>query len=510
MNNNGHMVIQRIASIEQLFSFVDTLYERVQEGTLDFIHSTPMLMLPDSTRGPTNEVLGVSTPIEVKEVLLVAAMAGATVIIQGDADTGKTLLARLVLNALLGADNFQVIEINRGMSIDELVDIDVPKLKQSSLRNAISEAPWLEKPGKLIDELNRAPAQLINLLQHVIDGKGVTFHGLSLKVGHPYVVNGAEKRYHFVVATMNNANTAVEKKKYKGVFEMDYALMRRLVLPISFDLYPPSHEDMARIADEASPHVALRPFISALPTIIAVNESLDALVPVSGLARLFRAYISGMSNCTQTRSGRFDPEVNKTKCPTCRLHAATPYCGRVSAPAQGRLTWVSEVARALAVLRAVKTLRRVEKACQSGDIRRIQSFTGSRHKGVELFEEFRRVYLGSFQMTAEDLAGSYSLLCPTHVWIHDSLLRDAGHEGREEYVLAEVARKSFEHFKQLVERHHDLLAAVEARKPLTPAQESELMQLKENEDCAMSNVIAMLEQQPRVPSVTKPARVSCG
>jgi MoxR-like ATPase len=465
-------------------------------------------MLTDTTRGAKDEALGLSVPIEIKDILLIAVMAGAPVLICGHADSGKTQLAILVLNALLGSGNFQMIEINRGMNIDELIDIDVAKLKEASLRKAISEAPWLEKPGKLVDELNRAPAQLINLLQHVIDGKGATYHGVSLKVGYPYVVDQDKRRYNMVIATMNSANTAQEKKKYKGVFEMDYALLRRFVIPISFDLYPPTHQDVARLMDESAPHILLRSFESLLPVVIQINESLRRLVPFGAFARLFRAYVAGMSNCIRARNGRFDPDLNKALCADCRLHTATPYCGRVSAPAPGRLIWMSEIARALAVVRAVKIFRRVERDCASGDIRRVQAFTDSTHKGPTLFREFQQLYLKSFQLTADDLVASYALLCPTHVWLHDSLLRDAKFEGREEYVLADVAKTMLARLKEHVARHRELLSALDSDNQLTPAQESELGQLIENEDCAMINVIAMLVHRHDSPSFALSPRVA--
>jgi hypothetical protein len=489
------LAISPYSDLAALIDAYASLDERVCDGTSGFKNSSPLLHVPDSTQGADGAPLNFDVPLTLRAACLMGITAQSPVLITGTTRMGKTLIVELLANCVFGPldEGYYKLVVNRGVTIEECIDIDGEKLRSTSMSEAISPAPWLELPVKIIDECNRAPAQLLNLLLHVVDKDGPSFHSQRLPVGTPYTCNGQIKRYSQSFSTMNNAMTALEKTQYAGVFPVDRAYLERNILVFNVDCVPTNATDTAQMLEECSARPELRRYDSMLEAVLRVYESIDSLIPRSALASLFQNFISGMSNCIRTKNGRFDPAVNDGICSGCRFQESTPFCGRVSAPTSDTLLWMKRIASVIAVTRAVKVLAQARMLCASGDIASLRAFTGRKRSGDSLYKTFKENYLNSLKVSGEDVVASYILLAPSHVWHAEDLLKGRSEfEGRQEHLFASVAKSSWSRFKEMLSQNKELLEAVEANEFLTQAQEDAIDHIAESVDCAMLNVFAAL------------------
>ena len=343
-----------IDSVEQLLAAVRRL-------SADYYNSTAVVELGDAMTAEGGARLEWSVPIDLKTLSVVAAMAQLPLAFRGSTDLGKTALAERVLTALFGSHGLDWwrMEMNRGMTIDDLIDVDVAKLAKAKLSEAVAGARWLDKAGRLLDELNRVHPKLLNLALHLVDGSGFNVRGdLSIPVGQPYCVGAEQKRFSFSIVTANQLDAA-----YAGVFEEDLAMTRRVVISADLDELPPTHRDRTKMLCERRAKAAVPPALPRTRQLIEVYESLGRVIPFSALAHLLLCYLAGMSTCVRTRSGRVRPELSPAVCEKCHLFKAHRFCGRVGGLSDGLLLRVKELATSLAAVRAVSVLDQVRRQC---------------------------------------------------------------------------------------------------------------------------------------------------
>lgn len=477
-------------------NFIETvrrLIVRVKHVCRRYRNSTSIAHLPDVMRGKDGSEFSTAVELGLKDVFVLAAICQAPLGLQGGTDRGKTALASMALQAIFGnhGEGWWRNEVSSGATTDDLLDIDFKKLSESKLSEALSAAPWLSYPGILLDELNRCPAKLTNHMLHLIDGSGLHLKAnLFLPVGLPYKINGEEKRYSLTATTMN-------PEDYEGTYDVDPALVRRIVLSVDLDDVQPTAQDKVYLMEHGRPKLELSPQESMIEDVIRVYESLPQNIAFAPLAKLFLHYLGGLNTCVRTRSGHSQPRLQPAICEECHLYESTRFCGRVGGLSEGLLLWTKEVARGIAAIRAAKVLQNVHEDCLAGPYPEVQAFLGTRKKGEALYRAFTETYLEKLAVSGEDVVAAYTLIAPTHVHIDAQWLasQDA-YEKQATYAFADVASSSWETFQRLLLKHRHLFEELSADRELSPARQAEVEQLVTTEDAAMLAVISALRNNP--------------
>jgi hypothetical protein len=480
---------------EAVVEKVRGLLSSVAEATRDYHHSNSLIHLSDQCPGANGTYFSWSVEIGVREICLLASLVQCPIGLRGGTDKGKTFLAERVLSGLFGtnADGWWRLEINRGIQIEDLIDIDLKKLSETKLSEAMSGASWLSYPGRLIDESNRAHPKMVNCLIHLLDASGLNVRGdLHLPVGLPYKVNGATKRYSFTVVTANNPSG-----DYEGVFEEDAAVRRRIVLSLNLDDLPPAPRDSSQMISRERPKTQIPEMAARTGDVIAVYEALPSAIEYSALGFLFLHYLVGCNTCIRTRSGQFNPNIKSQLCPKCHLYKSHRYCGRVSGVSEGLLLWVKEVAQAIAALRAAKVVDQIEEKCgDTIEAGRLQQFVGSVEKERSLFEAARKRYLDNLRVTGEDIVAAYTLVAPGHVWIDESWLNaNQVYEGQAIHALAEQVKSGWDSMRKHLREKQSLFKEIIENAEISPLHQDQVERLITTEDPAMLAVISALRDR---------------
>lgn len=484
--------------ISQCVERTQKLLASVRLATADYFNSTPLLEIGDTFERDSTE-LSWSVPIHLETIGVVAAMVQASLALRGATDRGKTALAERLLTGLFGArgKDWWRIEMNRGMSIDDLVDIDGRKLAEAKLSEAIEVPKWLSKPGRLLDEINRVHPKLANLALHLADGSGFNIRGdRNIPIGLPYHVGDDEKRYSFTVTTANHLT-----KEYSGTYEEDQAMVRRIVVSVDLDELPPTTRDRVRMLGARRAKAAIHAGAPCTRQLVELYEALPEVVPYSALAYLLLHCLVGRQTCVRTRSGQLKPELKPGICEKCHLAKAHRFCGRVGGLSEGLLLWVYEVAIAIAVVRAAIVLDRVHSACcgsrrSSLQIAKLQKLMKTEATGESLHETFRSSYLSQLRVTAEDVKASYVLVGPYHVWIDPEWLEGQSvYEGNQFYVLKDVAENGWNSMVRFLRDHRGLVSSLARNGEVSPAEQSAVETYVTNQDAAMLSVINALRDE---------------
>jgi hypothetical protein len=473
---------------------VGGLLERAQAAAADYVNSSPVLTLSEHIRAASGRSLAWSFGLDLKDLHVLAAITSASLGLRGRTDSGKTSLAARVLGGLFGpcGQGWARCEINRGLTVDDLIDVDVGKLSTSKLSQAISSAAWISKPAFLLDEVNRAHAKLVNILLHIVDGSGLNVRGdLSIPIGLPYLVGGQLKRYSLSILTANELSADTP-----GTFEEDVALRRRVVISHNLDHTPVTARDLGLLTSASGKRAKTEAplYESQIETILRVYVALPDLVPVSALARLFLHLLWGRGSCVRTRSGRFRKDLQC--CAACHLSKSHPFCGRVGGLSEGLLLWCKETAMGLAAIRAAKVLQAARRECLNGGAAPIQEFLGCRAAGEELYAAFAHSYAPELAVKAEDMVAAYTLLAPGHLWISPEwMATQPTYEKCEAYAFADVARRSWSSLKESLRKHERLFAELAENGELSAPYHAEVEALISTEDPAMQAVIAAFRDQ---------------
>lgn len=497
MNKDSLVVTTFGKDRHALVSGVNDLLTRVQKGSEDYVNSSTVVTVPEQQRGKNGSTLGMSIELDVKDVVVLAAITQASLSYTSETDHGKTFLSQRCLSALFGQqdEHWWRVEVSRGMTVDDLIDVDLKQLSISKLSEAVSACKWLSFPARLLDEINRSHPKLNNLLLHIVDGSGLHLRGqLSIPIGLPYTVGDTEKRYSFTITT---ANEPKADGSYGGVFEQDYALTRRQVLSVNLDVLQPTARDRVLLTDNKRPRSVAQSFPPATEQVIQIHESLTEAIPYSSLGGLFLHYIGGRGTCIHSRSGHLRPEMKATLCVPCHLYKSHPFCGRVGGLSPGLLLWTKEIALGIAVIRAAKILAMVEQDCSDQRHDEVQAFLGSRKKGNQLYEAFEKTYLADLSVTGEDVLAAYTLIAPNHVYIDKKwLASQKDYEESETYAFADIGRKSYKNMCRLMMSHESLFNDLSKQSDLADKNLAEIQSMVTTEDSAFLSVIAALREKP--------------
>ena len=479
------------ASAQAFLEGIGQLLDHAKDASADYVNSSHVLTLSDHVRAKNGRSLTWSFGFDLKDLCVLAAILQAPLALRGATDRGKTHLAARVLTGLFGPQGkgWWRIEVNRGITIDDLIDVDVGRLSTSKLSAAISSAAWVSLPATLLDEVNRAHAKLINLLLHVIDGSGLNVRGdLSIPIGLPYIAHGQPKRYSLSILTANELGADTP-----GTYEEDAALVRRVVLAFNIDLVPVTTRDVAALTQGSGKRAKAEPLAceSLVESVIRVYESLPAMVPMSALARLFLHYLWGLGSCIRTRTGRLRKDLIPQICAACHLSKAHPFCGRVAGLSEGLLIWCKEIAMGLAAIRAAKVLQAERADCLSGRAAAIQEFLGSRSEGEDLYGAFAETYARELAVKGEDMVAAYSLLAPSHLWIsREFVSSQPAYEKSDAYAFADIATRSWRTLREILRKHEPLFSELAENGEVSPTHQAEVEALITTEDAAMLSVIA--------------------
>ena len=494
--SNEPMRIDRFGSdLAGLVQDVGSLLNRVHEVCSAYVNSTKVVNLSDERHGKNGTLLSWDVAMDLKDIFVLAVITQANLAYRGSTDMGKSFLAELGLSAVFGAhgDGWWKAEVGRAMTVDDFVDIDLGVLKDSKLSEAVSAAPWLAFPGRLLDEINRSHSKINNILLHLIDGSGLHLSGnLHIPVGFPYRVDETAKRYSFTVVTANQRT-----QEYGGTYDEDKALVRRIILSMDLDDYAPSAKDIATLLKSRRPKFELPNCSSMLHSVLRVYESLSETLPFSPLAQLFLHYLSGLGTCIRTRSGRVQPNLQPAICDKCHLSKSNRFCGHVSGPSEGLLLWLRELSLGIAAIRGAKVLQRVRKDCLAGRIKEIQEFLDSKAQGQELYEAFVSDYIEGLTAMGEDVVAAFSLGAPYHVFIDKSWLeKQDTYEKSEIYAFADIAASSWNTMSELLKKHESLFSGLAADNELSHESQSQVEVMISTVNAAILPVVLAIRDKP--------------
>ena len=383
----------------QTLEAIANLDDRVKAATDQFFCSTVALTTHDPTLG---HVFG-EMALTVTDVLLVAAMSQTHVLVTGPTGRGKTDLVGLVCQGLFGKDAWFLLRLNPHLTEETFADISMKKLSEHGLREALSPAEFLSFPCCVLDECNRTPAALTNILLGFTDGRIELKAGVKFDVGYAWRNSkGEDSRYHFVIGTMN------EGKTYDGTFSLDAALSRRFTLQVPFAELRPTPHDLVNIIEQRTGHARPVSFDSQAETVAAISEKVRE-IPLDPLAFMFLVYCGNIGRCPHSDTGfhPLDPAQEICTRSECRIQKrANGFCPSVAGLSEGVLIFLKKAACGLAALRAARTLRAIQDACESEDsseVVKLQEFAGTDVVGDQLYETAAAKYIQSVSVTAQDL-----------------------------------------------------------------------------------------------------------
>ncbi len=487
--NENIIVIDPDINLSKCIDTITELIEAVRVVSQDYYNTNPVISLLDEIDNGDGTNVQFHIPIDLKIFGVIAAITQAPLTLRGSTDLGKTAIAERILTGLFGphGDQWWRMEINRGITIDDLIDIDVKKLSRSKLSEAIAGAKWLNKPARLLDEINRVHPKLLNLVLHLADGSGFNVRGdLSIPVGQSYQLDGQTKRYSFSITTANQLNNT-----YAGVFEEDIALTRRMVLSVDLDELPPRPNDISQLLANRRAKAFLKMTEPYTKQVIEIYEALPKVVTFSATAYLFLHYLAGLNTCVRTRCGRIQPQLKPQICEKCHLAKSHRFCGRVGGLSEGLLLWAKELSTAIAAVRATMVLsqmqgQNVTSVSLSKVAKKLQKLLGTIYVADKSYERFRKLYLERLCVTGEDVKAAFVLIAPTHVWVDREWLKSqTDFEGKPLYLFREVAREGWTSMLRFLKDHQSLIKKLSNNVNLSPAEQNQIEEFITTKDPAV-------------------------
>jgi len=391
------------------------LHDFVNENTSQYYHTKPLVSSSSSIVLPT-AVHSFDVVYGLKDLLLIGAITESPVLMTGGTDLGKTTLAKLMMNSLFGND-WHRLDFDLDFGKDAYTDIssDFFHEKGKRLSDLYSLHDWMRLPGFIADELNGAHAKVARKALHIIKEKDITLpDGRRAKIGHPLDDSG--NTYQYQIATIN------EGKDYSGTFDMDKALRRRTTIEIPMDIFKPTPLDRLLLQRSKQTDVQFSNLENHLSMVLHIHRHLNQL-NVHPVAEMFLAYLESFDYCkhslthekcsVESKNGSIQHvctqpiRIGETAataaepigCLFMRLFV-NEMCPNVSGITPGISTNLVAVARAFALLRAVKFVELVSGFCQ-GQFEHLLSYKLNRH---ELFRSSMQKYIGDYNIDDKQLA----------------------------------------------------------------------------------------------------------
>jgi MoxR-like ATPase len=277
---------------------VNEVNKNVKESSKDYYHTSPLVVSESGITLPENEKHPFEIEYSIKDLLTIGALTHSSVLMTGGTDTGKTTLAKLVMNGLFGQEDerWHRIDVDTDFNKDVLTDVDFGVITEGKkLSQGLYDAMgFLKFPGLILDEINRAPSALINKLLHVFDKDISLPDGRRAKIGVP-LENG--NTYQFQITAIN------EGKDYSGTFDIDKALRRRTIIEIPIDIFPPNPIDRLNIQKKGSKETQLRNKQNNLENILEIYRSVGKNLSLHPIAELFLSYLEAFDYCKYSLTG---------------------------------------------------------------------------------------------------------------------------------------------------------------------------------------------------------------
>jgi len=375
------------------------LDERVNLATNQFYNSAPAGAVHDPKLG---QVFG-DIVLSVKDLILTAILTKVHVLVTGPTGRGKTDLVKLICQGIFGNDGWFLLRLNPHLTEETFANIDMERLSRGKLRDAVSPAPFLSFPCVVLDEVNRTPAALTNILLGFCDGRIELKCGLKYDVGYRYRGRqGQEHRYHFIVGTMN------EGSEYAGIFELDPALRRRFTLEIPFDDLRATPEDLLNIVENRTGPAQAIDYCNMVKH---VAQACDDIIRLSldPFALIYLTYLGNVGRCPHSRTGFHPLRATQELCSKaeCRIQKiADSFCPSVGGFSEGLLIFLKRAACGLAALRIARTVQAIRGAFEAEDnnqIIKLAKLLDVQTTQSRLCDALVHKYLSGVQVTAGDV-----------------------------------------------------------------------------------------------------------
>ncbi len=195
-NPNMKIILQVMELQQELDSYISELY----------YNSQPVITLTN-TKG--------TIQFSLTDIVLIAAMTQANILLWGSSGTGKTYLAELIAGFLFGSEGYTRKNITPDMNEQDFMDIDFGAIKAGKkLKEAMLADDLFSRSCLIIDEANRAPPVIQNRLMQILENN-IDLKSKTIKAG-PILSSGSN--YHLNFLTLNFGN------EYTGTSAVDRAL----------------------------------------------------------------------------------------------------------------------------------------------------------------------------------------------------------------------------------------------------------------------------------------------
>src|SRR3989338_28266 len=146
--------------VKDLLFKIEEVDDALRSHTVPYYNSRIVLNVRDN-------VARVQVPYDINDILLMGALTNSDVLLSGKTGSAKSHLSRMAMNGLFGENGFTNLTVTPGLNESDFIDVDVEGVKngEKSLKEAIETTPLLTRPGAIVNEINRTPEILQNLLK---------------------------------------------------------------------------------------------------------------------------------------------------------------------------------------------------------------------------------------------------------------------------------------------------------------------------------------------------------
>ncbi len=320
-----------------VYKTLNELETKLREGSADYYHSGTLAKYT----ADGNEV-----NIDLRGMLLCSAIVGLPVLLTGSTGGGKTTIARKAAKSFFG--DYAMLQMDSSFNMDKLRDVSFKKIKEGGLLSeAVSPTKLVTSPVAIIDEYNRAPTEITNIIQGYLENGKLSFEGgAETETGIDDKEGG---RYQWKIATAN------EGSKYHGARKMDKASRNRLAVEIDLDVFPLAENDRRNLISKGRAKTQDKGGEDRTQDILALKKyACD--IPLHWEAEEFLAYLMRMDQCIESPEGTKNTiNVNERLKGSHHLALDSGIYSAVSAPSARSISHARELSQAFALYRASKT-----------------------------------------------------------------------------------------------------------------------------------------------------------